>query len=232
MLKFLVPRALVGVTEAHVYISCTALPIREQFCSRLRNFFSACGSLLKPAYLEARIYQAVDMQEAWQQCRTAGYGLEEVKEVFSTLADSESTHLEGLPLPIAATLKASTTKYALAILPTESGGFGYYKYDDDNDMEDNGKGGNKSASIPSLAAQQAQLISNHIPYSDVNSDKHDSFADTEMVDTDPVTKDPSESQPPISTGNVLCLLCSKTWNRRRLVPPSPWSSMSLSSSYL
>ena len=103
-------------------------------------------------------YQAVDIREAWRQCRTAGYCLEEVKEVFSTFADGKSTHLEGLPLPIAATLKASTTIYALAILPTESGGFGYYKYDDDNDMEDNGEGGNKSASLPSLAAQQAQHI--------------------------------------------------------------------------
>ena len=60
---------------------------------------------------------------------------------FSTFADGECTRLEGLPLPSAAKLKASTTKYALAILPTESGGFGYYKYDDDNDMEDHGEGG-------------------------------------------------------------------------------------------
>ena len=71
-------------------------------------------------------------------------------------------------------------------------------------MEDNGEGGNKSASFPSLAAQQTQRVSNHIRYSDVNSDKHDS--DTQMVDkasTVPVNKDPSGSQPPISIGNVL-----------------------------
>ena len=40
----------------------------------------------------------------------------------------------------------------------------------------------------------------------MNADKHDSFADTEMVDkdsTDPVTKNRSRSRPPISTGNVL-----------------------------
>ena len=94
-------------------------------------------------------------------------------------------------------------------MPTESGSFGYYKYDDDNDndMEDNGEGGNKSASfliLPSLAAQQTQRDSNHIRYNYVNSDKHDS--DTQMVDkasTVPVNKDPSGSQPPISTGNVL-----------------------------
>ena len=145
------------------------------------------------------------MQEAWQQSRTAGYGLEEVKEVFSVSVPVWGNFLS----PIAAMLKASTTKFALAILPTESGGFGYYKYDDanDNDMEDNGEGGNKSASVPSLAAQQAQLVklSNHIRYSDVSSDKYDSFAiaDTEMVDkdsTDPVTKAASGSQPPICIG--------------------------------
>ena len=84
-----------------------------------------------------------DKQEAWQQCRTAGYGLEEVNETFVTFADGECTRLEGLPLPNAAMLKASTTKYALVILPTESGGFGCYKYDDINDMEDRGEGGNK-----------------------------------------------------------------------------------------
>ena len=149
------------------------------------------------------------MQEAWQQCCTAGYGLEEVNEVCSTFSNGECSRLEELSLPIAAMSKTSTTKYALAILPTEIGGSGYYKNDDDNDndndMEDNGEGGNKSVPVPSLAAQQAQLVSNHIRYSDVNSDKHDSFADTEMVDkdsTDPVTKDPSGSQPPISTGNM------------------------------
>ena len=86
------------------------------------------------------------MQEAWQQCCTAGYGVEEVNEVVSTFADGECSRMEEFFLPIAAMSKTSTTKYALAILPTEIGGFGYYKNDDDNDndMEDNGEGGNKS----------------------------------------------------------------------------------------
>ena len=80
---------------------------------------------------------------------------------------------------------------------------------------------NKTASVPGLAAQQAQLVSNHIRYSDVNSDKHDSFADTEMADkdsTDPVTKDPSGSQPPIYTGNVLQdLILRSNVDRKRLI---------------
>ena len=60
-------------------------------------------------------------------CLTAaGYSLEDVNKVFTTFADSDCTRLEGLPLPIAAILKASKAKYALAILPTESGGFDYH----------------------------------------------------------------------------------------------------------
>ena len=34
-----------------------------------------------------------DLQEAWQQCRAAGYGLEEVNEVFVSFADSDCKRL-------------------------------------------------------------------------------------------------------------------------------------------
>ena len=140
------------------------------------------------------------IQSAFQECCKLGIRLEDVHWQFTAIADSECKRLERLPLPISDILKTSVTKFSDGILPNAQGGYADYGglagYE-----ESDGDGGNRTVSVPSLAAQRAKLVSNHIRFNDADSNKHGSFADTDMTGKDQTG--PDLGSQPRSTGNLL-----------------------------
>ena len=141
------------------------------------------------------------LQGAYQECLKLGHSLEDITSQFNFAATSECGRLDKMTPPISDILKTSITKFSDGILPSELGGYAHYG--ELQEYEDDGDGGTKTVSVPSLAAQRAKLDSNHIRFNDANSDKHGSFADTNMTDKDQADPSiPLRSQPE-STGNLL-----------------------------
>ena len=153
---------------------------------------------LTPAVTFDAFIASSQLQSAYLECLKLGHGSEETSQ-FIIAADSECTRLGKLTLPIPEILRTSITKFSDGILPSEQGGYAHYGELQENN--DDGDGGTRTVSVPSLAAQRAKLVSTHIRFND--SDKHGSFADTNMTDKDQADPSASLGSQPESTGNLL-----------------------------
>ncbi|KAI4206596.1 MAG: hypothetical protein LQ349_009919, partial [Xanthoria aureola] len=141
------------------------------------------------------------LQGAYLECYKHGISVEDIHAQCIDVATSECSRLEKMTPPISDILKTNLTKFSDGILPLELGGYAHYG--ELQDYEDDGDGGTKTVSIPSLAAQRAKLVSNHIRFNDAYPDKHGSFADTTMTDKDQTDPSTSMGSQPEFTGNLL-----------------------------